>query len=72
MIARDDIPNVLIEGTKSQMLGLRCPDCNAMIAYSYTESCSALTVKCDCTEDRFHGTYHEPNCVRHFGANHTF
>lgn len=69
---REDIPNLLIDGTRAQMDGLRCPECGAPIRYRYTAGCDAFTVLCDCTEDRCHGTFHEPNCVQLFGPEHTF
>lgn len=71
VIEREYISSLLIDGTKAQMEGLRCPDCGSPVSYRYTRSCDALTVLCDCTEDRCHGTFHEPNCVRLFGSEHT-
>lgn len=72
MTSREDIPSLLIDGTRKLMEGLRCPDCGSPVSYRYAAGCDALTVLCDCTEDRCHGTFHEPDCVRLFGAEHTF
>lgn len=69
---REDISDLLIDGTREQMDGLRCPECGSPVSYRYAEGCGALTVLCGCTEDRCHGAVHEPNCVRLFGSEHTF
>lgn len=72
MIARDDIVEVLMDGTKAQMDEIRCSECGGPISYTYSSGCEAFTVSCKCTEERCHGVFHEPNCVKYFSNEHTF
>lgn len=71
-ITRDEVENVLIDGDKAAMLGLRCPDCGSSIDYVYSEQYDALDIACSCQVDHLHGVPKHPNCVKFFGNQHVF
>lgn len=63
-----DVDDILYDGTKEEILKLRCPDCGGTIKYSYEKSCNSFTVLCESCGylSRSHGGP-IPNCYRLFG-----
>ena len=69
---REEMHDILIDGSKEEMIGLTCPDCHGPIGYTYSPEADSFTTKCKCSEIRGCGLFHEPNCVEYFGVRHQF
>lgn len=68
----DHIEDILFEGTKEEMLQVKCPECGGRIEYSVTGQ--EMLIRCtSCgTQSSLHGIYQIPKCFGLFGASHVF
>lgn len=71
-VKREDIIQLLHDGTKDQMEGLKCPNCGSAISYRYSEEYGNFGASCDCLIERTRGFGYKPNCATFFGDVHTF
>ena len=68
-----DIDDTLLDGTKSEIEALRCPDCGGEIYFRFSTSESSdlgdLRVFCNnCNQyEALHKIPGVPNCVKYFG-----
>jgi ribosomal protein L37AE/L43A len=68
----DDIVDILFDGEKEDMEHLTCPECGGNISYRVYKG--SMRVVCDsCHSSVSMGKIaYTPNCISHFGENHTF
>ena len=61
----DDVCDILQNGTKDEILNIRCNECNEIITFYYYEDSKNLSVKCNCTLIVEHNLSNVPNCVKY-------
>lgn len=66
----DDVEEILFEGTREQILKLRCPDCEGIIEYEFDKIYCTFKVKCiDCgTWIKGCKVISEPKCAIIYGS----
>ena len=66
----DDVEEVLCDGSREEILSLRCPDCGGAIEYRGSKTCSSFEMRCrSCGYiSRGHGVPSDIACVRFFGG----
>jgi ribosomal protein S27E len=71
----DDLDHVLYDGTKEEILKVRCPDCGGKISFQYFEReglKSSFTIKCSGCYTLSKGCGGpKPNCAEFFGNEYT-
>lgn len=73
MMNWDDIEIILCNGSKEEILNIRCPNCLDYIEFEFFIKSNALTYKCtECgVIIKGHGYMQVPNCVEYFGIKAT-